>query len=92
LQTFHQFFWWQHFQILSFLLFFDFEYHSFVSLNLFQLTLLINVIVCRNDDNREFDVLHAFCFRHDCINKQSKRDFCNILFKIIQFDVHFSQC
>jgi hypothetical protein len=56
------------------------------------LTLLIDVIICRNDDNREFDILHAFCLRHDCINKQNKRDFRSISFKIIQFDVHFSQC
>jgi hypothetical protein len=39
------------------------------------LTLLIDVIICRNDDNRELDALHAFCLRHDCINKQNKRDF-----------------
>jgi hypothetical protein len=73
-------------------LFFDLEYHFSFSFNLLQLTLLIDVIVCRNNDNREFDALHAFYFRHDCINEQSKRDFRSILFKIIQFNVHFSQC
>ncbi len=92
LQTFHQFFWRQHSQILSFLLFFDLEYHSFFSSNLLSLTLLIDVIICRNDDNCEFDALHVFCFRHECINKQNERDFRSISFKIIQFDVHLSQC
>jgi hypothetical protein len=92
LQTFHQLFCRQHFQTFSFLLFSDLEYHSSFSLNLLQLTLLIDVIICRNDDNREFDALHAFCLRHDCINRQSKRDFRSISFKTIQFDVHLSQC
>jgi hypothetical protein len=54
--------------------------------------LLIDVIVYRNNDNCEFDVLHAFYLRHDSINKQNKRDFRSISFKIIQFDVHFCQC
>jgi hypothetical protein len=91
LQTFHQLFCRQHFQTFSFLLFFDLEYHFFFSFNLLQLTLLINVIVCRNDDNRKLDVLHVFCLRHVCINKQSRNNFRSISFKIVQSDVYFFQ-
>jgi hypothetical protein len=81
----------QHSQILFFLLFSDLEYYCFFSFNFLQLTLLINVIICRFDDNRKFDVLHVFCFCHDNINKQNKDDFRSISFKIFQSDVHFSQ-